>query len=180
MNQTLTHIKYGSIDLMTKFPFNTPTKQIFENWKKDFLQLEDVKFFDVYLTGGFAEKLTDDSIETYDVDIVLTGCNDNKKIEKLVYEGTKLGFEKYNTFFDILWFNELPIYCEMKRNEIKQVEIGMISTEFFIGGVNVNKPYKYTKKIGKNLWKLPCAFPSRKQIENINNGYTYKRPLLIS
>lgn len=180
MFQRLKSIKYGEIECMIKYPFNDPTEEVFESWKKDFFKLKEVKSFDVYLTGGFAEKLSNNNIKTYDVDIVLTGCNDNKKIEKLIYEGTKLGIEKYNTFFDVLWFSELPIYCEMKKGEFKHIEVGMISPELIINGINRNQPYKYTKKIGKNLWKLPCIYPSPKQIQVMNSGYTYKKPMLIN
>tara|TARA_R100001377_G_C3124262_1_gene87045 strand:+ start:53 stop:586 length:534 start_codon:yes stop_codon:yes gene_type:complete len=172
-------LKYGSIELMVNYPFNAPTTEVFKSWKKNFFKLKEVESFDVYLTGSFLEKLSNDNIKTNDVDIILTGCDDNKKIEKLIYEGTKLGFDKYHTFFDILWFSELPIYCEMKKNEVKQVEVGLISPEFLIDGINMNKPFKYTKQISTNLWKLPCAFPSPKQVKIMNSGYIYKKPMLI-
>ena len=174
------HLKYGDIELIIQYPFNKPTKETFNKWKKDFLKLKETKSFDIYVTGSFREKLIDDNIDSHDIDIVLTGCNDNKMIEKLLYEGTRLGFEKYNTFFDILWFSKLPIYCEMEVNTAQKIEVGLISPEFTIDNVNINKPYKWTKQISRNLWKLPCAFPSPKQMKLIRNGYVYKKPMLIN
>ena len=180
MNQTLKHLKYGDIECMVKYPFNKPTKETFNKWKKEFFKLEESKLFNIYLTGSFAEKLSDDNTECYDIDIILTGCDEIEKIEKLVYEGTKLGFEKYNTFFDILWFDELPIYCEMKKNQIKLVQVGIISPEFLIDGVNINNQFKYKKQIGKNLWTLPCSYPTQRQLQKMNNGYNYSKPMLIN
>tara|TARA_Y100000401_G_scaffold109249_1_gene105296 strand:- start:403 stop:945 length:543 start_codon:yes stop_codon:yes gene_type:complete len=180
MNRTLKKLKYGEIELMVKYPLNKPTIEVFENWKKDFLKINETKLFNIYVTGSFREKLINDNIDSHDIDIILTGCNKSSKIEKLIYEGTKLGFEKYNTFFDILWFNKLPIYREMKVNTVQKVQIGLISPELTIDGVNQNPKYKWTKQIGKNLWTLPCAFPSRKQMRIIKNGYVYEKPMLIN
>ena len=174
------NLKYGDIDLTIRWPFNEPTKEIFESWKKDFLNISGTELFDIYLTGSFREKLIDDDVKSRDVDIVLTGCSDDEIIDKLLYEGTKLGFKKYNTFFDILWFDKLPIYCEMEVNTAMKVEVGMISPELIINGFNQNPTYKWTKQISNNLWKIPCAFPSRKQMELIKNGYVYKEPMLIN
>ena len=49
---------------------------------------------DIYLCGGFIEKW-----KTLDIDLVITGNNNIKKIEKVIFEGTKLGIEKYQVFF---------------------------------------------------------------------------------
>ena len=68
----------------------------------------------------------------------------------------------------------------MKVNTVQKVQIGLISPELTIDGVNQNPKYKWTKQIGKNLWTLPCAFPSRKQMRIIKNGYVYEKPMLIN
>ena len=100
MFQRLKSFKYGDIECMVKYPFNKPTKETFESWKKDFLKIKEVKLFDIYVVGSFSEKLSNDVIEARDVDIVLIGDFIDDKLEKLIYEGTKLGIEKYNTFFN--------------------------------------------------------------------------------
>ena len=59
MNVNLKSLKYGDIECMVKYPFNKPTKKTFEKWKKEFLKLEESKLFNIYLTGSFAEKLSE-------------------------------------------------------------------------------------------------------------------------
>ena len=76
------------------------------------------------MLGSFQEKLSDDNIEAYDIDIVLMGDGDIKQVEKLIYEGTKLGLEKYNTFFDILWFSDMPNYDKLwDKQEVLIIDI---------------------------------------------------------
>ena len=58
--------------------------------------------------------------------------------------------------------------------------IGLIAPEFLIDGVNINKPFKYKKQISKNLWKLPVVFPLKKQIQKMNKGFMYNKPMLIN
>ena len=180
MFQRLKSFKYGDIECMVKYPFNKPTKETFESWKKDFLKIEEVKLFDIYVVGSFSEKLSNDDIEAKDIDIVLIGDFIDDKLEKLIYEGTKLGIEKYNTFFDILWFSELPIYSKMEKNETLKIEIGLISPELIVNGFNRNKPIRDLKQIRKNLWKTWSVYPTPQQLSNINNGFMYKDPVLIS
>ncbi len=178
----LVPVKYGSIELMTKYPFNKPTKEVFESWKKDFLKIKEVDSFDIYLLGSFLEKLSDDNIEAYDIDIVLMGDGEIKKVEKLIYEGTKLGLEKYNTFFDILWFSDMPYFNKLwDKQEVLIIDICLLSPEFLIDGHNINKPTKNTKQLSKNLWKVPSVmFPTKLQLKKMFNGFTYSKPMLIN
>jgi hypothetical protein len=91
-------VEYGSIKRDVKWV--SPTEEIFKNWKEDFLKIDETKYFDIYLVGGFLEKMNGRKNYTLDVDIILTkNSNDLYSIEKLIYEGTKLGIEKYNVFF---------------------------------------------------------------------------------
>ena len=178
----LSSVKYGSIELMMKYPFNKPTKEVFKSWKKDFLKLEETKSFDIYLLGSFTEKLSDDNIEAYDIDIVLMGDGEIKKVEKLIYEGTKLGLEKYNTFFDILWFSDMPYFNKLwDKQEVLIIDICLLSPEFLIDGHNINTQIKNTKQLSKNLWKVPSVmFPTEIQLKKMFNGFTYSEPQLIN
>ena len=177
----LSSVKYGSIELMMKYPFNKPTKEVFESWKKDFLKLEDAKSFDIYLVGTFSEKLHNDDIEAKDVDIVLIGEPYRKKIEKLIYEGTKLGFEKYNTFFDIQWFSVMPDYDKLwDTQEVLLMDICVLSPELTIDGVNINSKLKKVEQVSEDLWQLRVNYPTRKQVQRMSKGFRYSKPQLIN
>ena len=154
MSNKLSSIKYGTIELMAKYPFNRPTKEVYESWKEDFFKLKETESFDIYLVGSFSEKLFDDNIEPSDVDIILIGNGGDEKIEKLLYEGTRLGIEKYNTFFDILWFSMMPNYKELFENKkMLQIMMGLIDPELLVDGVNMNKPFKYKQQVRKKELK---------------------------
>tara|TARA_Y100000310_G_scaffold125714_1_gene124464 strand:- start:410 stop:925 length:516 start_codon:yes stop_codon:yes gene_type:complete len=165
------HLQYGGID--TNVAWKCPTQSIFDEWKKDFLKIKETKFFDIYLCGGFIENW-----KTSDIDIVITGNDDVKKIEKVIFEGTKLGIEKYQVFFDVLWEDTLPLYYKMKINEIKKVKVGIISNKYIINN-KVITYYKHAKQISKNLWMMNSVFPTRKQQQRIKNGYIYTKPIKI-
>ena len=51
---------------------------------------------------------------TNDIDVILIGSDksidDKKKIKKLMYEGMRLGWEKYGIFVDLLWFKKLEFF----------------------------------------------------------------------
>ena len=42
-----------------------------------------------------------------DIDIVLTGPDDKENIKFILNEGKRIGYEKYNIFVDIVWFENL-------------------------------------------------------------------------
>ena len=165
------YLQYGEID--TNVNWKYPNQSIFDKWKKDFLKIEETKFFDIYLCGGFIENW-----KTADVDIVITGNNDIKKIEKVIFEGTKLGIEKYQVFFDVLWFDTLPLYYKMKIDEIKKVKVGIISNKYIVNNKIITY-YKNAKQISKNLWMMNSIFPTKKQKQRIKNGHVYSKPIKI-
>lgn len=170
-------IEYGNIkkDIVWKWP----TEEIFNSWKEDFFKLEDSKFFDIYLIGGFLEKLENKREYTQDIDIILTNNNDLSKIERLINEGTRLGLEKYNVFFDVLWLDSLPVYSDMKLNDVQKVKAYVHSNKWIVDGV-VKKQYSNAKKIKENLWEIESIFPTQKQKKILETGYVYSRPLKIN
>lgn len=171
-------VEYGSIKHDVKWV--SPTEEIFKNWKEDFLKIDETKYFDIYLVGGFLEKMNGRKNYTLDVDIILTkNSNDLYSIEKLIYEGTKLGIEKYNVFFDILWFDELPVYADMKPGDVKKIKLYIISNKWIIDGV-IQKEYRNIKQISKNLWEMESIFPSHKQKSIIDEGFIYSKPLKLN
>jgi len=170
-------IKYGNIE--TDLIWNWPTKEIFHDWKKDFLELEESKFFEIYVVGRFVDTLVlGHENNTSDIDVILIGDKDIKKIEKLIYEGTKLGLEKYQTFFDVLWFDKLPIYAHMEKKESMEVDICILSDKWIIDG-KIQKQYYNIKQISENLWNMKMQYPTLKQKNRISEGYSYLEPIRI-
>lgn len=170
-------IQYGNID--TVLDWQWPTLEIFQEWLCDFISLPETKYFDIYLIGGFLEKMNGKKEHTPDVDIILTKNNDVNLIEKLIFEGTRLGLEKYGVFFDILWFDSLPIYKFIPKGETKKTEAYILSNKWIVDG-EIKKIYTSAKQIGKNIWSMEMTFPNNKQLALINQGYVYSDPLLIN
>jgi len=170
-------LKYGNIELDIKW--NWPNEEVFENWKKDFLSLEESKDFDIYLTGGFLEKMNGRRNYTPDIDIIIVGDGDLEKIETLIYEGTKIGLEKYQVFFDIFWFESFPLYSQLKKDEIVKINGYLLANKWIVDGV-VKKEYKAATQVRENLWSLEMTFPSYKQKKLMEDGFVYSEPILIN
>ena len=169
-------IEYGAVTAEID-RWNWPSEEIFESWKADFLSLEETCYFDIYLLGGFLEKLHGKRDSTPDVDIILTGSHDLAKIEKLIVSGTQLGIEKYQVFFDVLWFERMWIYADDPSTQ--QVRTYLPSNQWIIDG-EVRKTYPDARRLGNSLWEMVRKFPTYKQRKLLDEGYTYCRPLLIS
>lgn len=170
-------VEYGNIKC--NVCWNWPSQEIFDNWKKDFFDIEETRFFDIYLIGGFLEKINNKRQSTQDIDIILTKEQDIKTIEKVINEGTRLGLEKYNVFFDVLWFDKLPVYSELSKGEIQTVKTYINSDKWIIDGV-VKKQYTNAKKVSDNLWEITSTFPTFKQKQLLDSGYVYTRPLKLN
>tara|TARA_Y100000034_G_C6902011_1_gene417430 strand:+ start:673 stop:1194 length:522 start_codon:yes stop_codon:yes gene_type:complete len=170
-------IKYGNIE--ADVIWNWPTKEIFDDWKKDFFKLDETKFFEIYVAGRFLDTLAfGKQVHTQDVDIILVGDKDIKKIEKLIYEGTRLGLKKYQTFFDVLWFDKLPVYAHMKKGEVVEVDLCILSDKWIVDG-RIQKQYTNIKQLSENLWNMKITYPTLKQKKRMNEGYSYLKPLRI-
>jgi hypothetical protein len=170
-------IQYGSIDAEVNWKF--PSLQSFSNWRDDFFQIPNSNKFDVFLIGRFVDHFYGEFNNTSDVDIILTGNHNVEEIEFVINEATRLGIEKYNTFFDVLWFDKLPIYGDIKPNETETVNMYLPSNKWMEDGI-VKKYYFGAIKVSENLWSYSTKFPNSKQAERIKAGYTYKKPIKIN
>ena len=173
----MTKVKYGNIE--TEVQWQWPTRAIFEDWKRDFFCLEEAKFFNVYLLGGFLEQLDGKREYARDVDIILTGNENKVQIEKLIYEGTRLGILKYNVFFDILWLDRLPDYSDKQKEKSQTVKMYLLSDKWIIDGI-VRKQYDNAVQVSENLWQMETKFPTFKQKQLLETGYVFSDPLLLS
>lgn len=169
-------IRYGAVS--AEFSrWNWPSEEIFQNWKVEFLALDETQYFDIYLLGGFLEKINSKKPFTPDIDIILTGCDDLEKIERLVVQGTLLGLKKYQVFFDVLWFEYLPIYAD--DPSVRHVKIYIASNQWIVNGRG-RKTYPDASPTISSLWEMKQKFPTYKQLRLLEQGYHYCRPLLLS
>jgi len=207
----------------------SPTIEIFENWKNDFLKIEDTKDFNIYLVGSFADELnntfsaenlikfanidinkeyTDEELDNMsdmeimlidralskpgDIDIIITGPDDRQKIKKLLYEGKRLGFEKYNITVEMWWREHLLFYNLIDGINYSPEYIGTskYETDNFAGlAIGMSIPgniYVITNHIPESvevcdgLWKVYSSNVSKKHAQKISMGYEYPIPILIS
>ena len=141
-----------------------PTLYKFNDWKKEFLNLLNVKKYNVWLTGGFLENW-----KTKDIDIILTGKVSYKELQKLLIDGISLGVKKYNMFVDLQYCNIEPsffgkgkVFKIMAGNKI--IQDGRLITDWLD-----------SKKISDNLYSRITEYPREKQL---NRNYKSK-PILL-
>jgi len=173
------NIKYGPVEVF----FNekpSPTREMFYKWKKDFLKLPEAKFFKIYVAGTFVDRLYGKDVDCSDVDIVLTGCDDIKKIEKLILEGTKLGFKKYSNFFDVLFYETFDVFDDNieYNNNNYYTKIYLLSDKFYFDGVEAWN-FPDAVKVSDNLWEINRPSLTDKHISKITGGYLYPKPMRI-
>ena len=154
--------EYGNYKF--KCELKPPTLYKFNDWKKEFLNLLNVKKYNVWLTGGFLENW-----KTKDVDIILTGKVSYKELQKLLIDGISLGVKKYNMFVDLQYCNIEPsffgkgkVFKIMAGNKI--IQDGRLITDWL-----------NSKKISDNLYSRVTEYPKEKQL---NRNYKSK-PILL-
>ena len=65
---------YRKGDLSTNNPWNYPTIKVFEKWLDEWSIIPGVDNYDLYMTGGFAQKYyfsNESLLDTWDIDILL-------------------------------------------------------------------------------------------------------------
>jgi len=98
------YCKLGDIETTT--PWMRPTIDSFRRWSMEWVQLNNLSDFDVYLVGGFAEKLNNYNLQTWDVDIVLRGdIQSFQNLKNVMDSAVSLGFSNC-MLIDIMWVND--------------------------------------------------------------------------
>ena len=93
-------------DIETSTPWMRPTIDSFRRWSMEWVQLNNLSDFDVYLVGGFAEKLNNYDLETWDVDIVLRGdIQSFENLKSVMDSAVSLGFSNC-MLIDIMWVSD--------------------------------------------------------------------------
>jgi hypothetical protein len=172
----MVNLKYGKIHCDVEWQW--PTLEIFNQWKKDFISIPNIHKYDVYVLGRFVDVLNGQDIQTADIDIILIGANVLHEIEDIIYQATKLGIEKYNVYFDVQWHSELFKYSELDLAKSYMNTVYMHSNQWIVNG-KILSNYQNAKQISENLWSLDCHWPTWKQKQRIEAGYTYHAPVKI-
>ena len=98
--------KFEVGSLETNKKWNAPTFEVFNKWYSKWTSTNNLSGYEIYLVGGFAEKLMNPLHETSDVDIVLKGdINNYKTLKSILNNGMSIGF-KHNLLIDISWVND--------------------------------------------------------------------------
>ena len=141
-----------------------PTLRKFNDWKKEFLNLPNVKKYNVWLTGGFLENW-----KTKDVDIILTGKVSYKELQKLLIDGISLGIKKYNMFVDLQYCNIEPSF--FGKGKVFKIMVG----NKIIQDGRLITDWTNSKKISDNLYSRVTEYPKEKQL---NRNYK-SEPILL-
>ena len=99
------YVRCGNIESNT--PWSRPNVEAIKNWYTQLSQLNsNTNKFKFNIVGGFAEKLSNPNIDTWDIDIALTSdiIEDYHQIKTLLDDATKLAFEN-KILLDIYWVN---------------------------------------------------------------------------
>ena len=174
------NIKYGKIDIDLDIDdWNVPDVVSFFSWRDDFFKIPNSEKFDVYLLGSFLYKLLDNVGTPNDIDIILTGNHNIEDIENVIYQGIKIGIEKYGIFIDIHW-NEKIRYNPYTDEETKYYEFYSHGNKFMKDGKIITS-YKSTVKVADSLYKITVdGKVGKKHADRMKRGYIYKEPLLIN
>ena len=166
------NLKYGKIDIDID-NLCAPDVVSFFSWRDDFFKIPNSEKFDVYLTGSFLDKLLDNVGTPTDIDIILAGNHNIEDIENVIYQGTKIGLEKYGIFFDIRWDYKVIYNPGIIRQSY------LHGDKWIVDG-KIMKKYKSTVKVADSLYKIEWGHPNKKHIDKMKSGYIYKAPLLIN
>ncbi len=156
--------KQGIIEVTR--PWTRPNIELFNYWLDDFLKIDGIDDYDVWLSGGFFHKLP-----TWDIDITLTGTPTEYGIlSNIMITGTRLGFDKYNMLFDIQHCSVIPGFYPERRTVKK-----LLFYDRIIKNDEMVVDYTYGKRVHENLWEVESIMPNDKQQEKINSGYVYPK-----
>ena len=210
-------IEYGSKFTIDKIKpptlemFEEWKKDLFELYPTELLD------FDVYVVGGFNNFLYDDFSDIdinkkyfqkdlenmsneelvrldkflcgiFDIDIVLTKCDNLKSIKKIMTGIVELGFKKYQTVFDIAFWDTSPdiIYencylgkenCKLDNIPTQKVKAYLLSNILKINGSGTIDDE--AKQIEYGLWERYAEYPTIKQKQLLSANYKYFKPTLI-
>jgi hypothetical protein len=161
-----TNFEYIKGKARTNTPWFRPNPELLNAWKKDFYKIPGIEKYQFWVCGGALEDW-----KTWDTDIVATGKIDShQEIEDILVAATQLGF-KHRQLIDINW-RSCDCSAPLKETDTANVEQIVIARE-------VTKNGYPSVKLGESLWKIKIPYASKKQIERIKKGISYKSPPVL-
>jgi hypothetical protein len=119
-----------------------------------------------------------------DIDVIIVGPDDKQKIKDILYQGIKLGIEKYDIKVDIWWREHLLHYNFLDGLNYTPENIIQSKHDFeqFLG-IEIGKsvPSKiYISSKNDKLLEIAEDKTTEKHIEKVSMGYEFPLPMLIS
>lgn len=101
---------YRRGEIETTTPWKVPTIERFDKWLDEWKNSVDLSEYSVFLGGSFAkpywmfknEGIENPPIETWDVDIIITGPEDYVSLRPILNEASRIGFEN-ELLIDASW-----------------------------------------------------------------------------
>jgi len=122
---------YRRGEVETTEPWHVPSIENFDSWLSEWKSSVDLTGFSVYLGGSFSrpywqsknEGVEKPFIDTWDVDIIITGPEDYSRLRTILNEASRIGF-RYHLLIDASWDDMLydnPDYLKdpSKRKKIR-------------------------------------------------------------
>ena len=121
---------YRRGEIETIEPWHSPTIQNFDNWLDEWIKSVDLTGFSVFLGGSFSrpywqsknEGVENPFIDTWDVDIIITGPEDYVRLRKILNEASRIGF-KHLLLIDASWDDMLYDDPAYKTNPTQRKKI---------------------------------------------------------
>ena len=168
-----------------------PTLKRFEKWLNIIEKQPYFSEFDLLLTGSFPNYINGNlTWKSWDIDIILVddGQNSLESIRDTLVDISRIALEQCDFYIDIYYQNR------------KNVELNKIC---YRGGIENCKPYSFEKvglayaphvkrdgrivsnwnideEVIDGLWVTRLQFPSKKQIERINEGFKYDDEIYLN
>ena len=168
--------RLGSLEFI--LDTKSPTDEMFNQWRDEFLSLSQTDNYKVWITGGWLEDW-----ETNDIDVILTGKPNYKEVRNLLYQARIIGV-KYGLLIDISHWDTEPLY--IYENYPSAWGVGSGVEKFVVEKLNVDiklfindeliKEVKEYEKVIKGLYRYKFTYPTKKQLTR-----DYKsKPILLN
>ena len=175
------------------------TEKVFDKWKKEFFQIKELDYFNVYLVGSFNDyingkfshinshkkytideihKMTNEKLVTLDkffqlnfvdIDVVITDNNDIDKIKK-VFETTK----KINKKYQVLDSTKNYIFFDLMYYSINSFKLKYSNLDEI-----ECEAIKYENIDSSNIKKEKIRLPYEKHKKLFEMGYKPIKPTLL-
>lgn len=178
MNNIDFYYRYGEVETNSMW-FN-PTWNLFFDWWSEFKTTQNLEDYKFYVGGKFIV----DRNKTNDIDVIITGpIYDYDNLFKLLKEGFDLAINKYKTFIDLSWYDNINFFSYPKKEGFSRIHSKIVMSGIELKKINGEIVYQYEHKTHSEVFNVHpklsynlVTFPMEKQIKE---GITYQ-PILLT